>query len=223
MLMPRTNLYYGWEYLRGGYNDSTPVDSDRDHDVSSVGTYDVFRLAGDPSVVPRRKYFTLIYMTVSSMALHQAALCLARLATTCRGVLIFSSRYTPSHGVAHTSRMPRTSWPHSTLSLDSSNRQSSCPIVHHFVLTPDTRAPHLLCRLADVKPLVWAYKFSREIARRMPHFRGEPTVLHPAFAPGGPASVVAHAEGPIAFDTPQIVYSEEDERALDAYVRNRGG
>jgi len=56
----------------------------------------------------------------------------------------------------------------------------------------------------------------------MPHFRGEPTVLHPAFAPGGPASVVAHAEGPIAFDTPRIVYSEEDERALEAYMRNRG-
>ena len=73
-----------------------------------------------------------------------------------------------------------------------------------------------------MKPLTWAYKFSREIARRMPHFRGEPTVLHPAFAPGGPASVVAHAEGPIAFDTPRIVYSEEDERVLDAYVRNRG-
>lgn len=154
--------------------------------------------------------------------LHQAALCLARLATTCRGVLIFSSRYTPSRGVAHTSRMPRTSWPHSTLFPDSSNRQSSSPIVDHFALTPDTCIPHLLCRLADVKPLVWAYKFSREIARRMPHFRGEPTVLHPAFAPGGPASVVAHAEGPIEFETPQIVYSEEDERALDAYVRNRG-
>ena len=33
MLMSLTNLYYGWEYLRGGYNDATPVDSDRDHDM----------------------------------------------------------------------------------------------------------------------------------------------------------------------------------------------
>ena len=78
-------------------------------------------------------------------------------------------------------------------------------------------------RLADVKVLAWGYKFSREIARRMPHFRGEPAPLHPAFAPGSPASVVAHAEGPVAFDTPRIVYSEEDERALDAYVRKMGG
>jgi alcohol oxidase len=77
-------------------------------------------------------------------------------------------------------------------------------------------------RLADVKVLAWGYKHSREIARRMPHFRGEPAPFHPAFAPGSPASVVEHAEGPIAIDTPRIVYSEEDERALDAYVRKMG-
>ena len=77
-------------------------------------------------------------------------------------------------------------------------------------------------RLADVKVLAWGYKFSREIARRMPYFRGEPAPLHPAFAPGSPASVVEHAEGPIAFDTARIVYSEEDELALDAFVRKTG-
>ena len=73
--------------------------------------------------------------------------------------------------------------------------------------------------MADVKVLTWSYKFSREIARRMSYFRGEPPVLHPAFAPGSPAAVVQHAEGPIAFDTPRIEYSEEDERTLEAYVR----
>ena len=56
----------------------------------------------------------------------------------------------------------------------------------------------------------------------MPHFRGEPPVLHPAFAPGGPASVLAHVEGPVAFDAPSIVYSEEDERTLDEFVRAQG-
>ena len=91
MLMPPTNLYYGWEYLRGGYNDSTPVDSDRDHHMCRWWVPTAFRLAGDPSVVPRRKYFTLIYMTVSPMALHQATLCIARLVTICCAVLIFSS------------------------------------------------------------------------------------------------------------------------------------
>ena len=73
-----------------------------------------------------------------------------------------------------------------------------------------------------MQPLIWGYKFAREVARRMPHFRGEPAALHPAFAPGGPASIVAHAEGPVAFDTPRIVYSEDDERALEAYARANG-
>ena len=56
----------------------------------------------------------------------------------------------------------------------------------------------------------------------MPHFRGEPSVLHPSFAPGGPASVVEHAEGPVPFDAPRIVYSEEDERALETFARANG-
>ena len=73
-----------------------------------------------------------------------------------------------------------------------------------------------------MQPLIWGYKFTREIARRMPHFRGEPGVLHPGFAAGGPASVIEHAEGPIPFDTPRIVYSEEDERVLEAFVRENG-
>jgi alcohol oxidase len=76
--------------------------------------------------------------------------------------------------------------------------------------------------MADVKPLMWAYKFSREIVLRMPHFRGEPPTLHPAFAPGGTAAIVEHAEGPVRFDAPRIVYSDEDEAALEVFVRATG-
>ena len=56
----------------------------------------------------------------------------------------------------------------------------------------------------------------------MPHFRGEPSVLHPAFPLGGPASVIENANGPIPFDTPRIVYSEEDERVLEEFTRAQG-
>ena len=66
-----------------------------------------------------------------------------------------------------------------------------------------------------MQPLIWGFRFTREIARRMPHFRGEPPVFYPAFAPGGLASVLAHAYGPVPFDVPHIVYLEEDERALE--------
>jgi alcohol oxidase len=76
--------------------------------------------------------------------------------------------------------------------------------------------------MADVKTLTWGYKFSREIARRMLFFRGEPPARHPAFAPGSAAAVIPYAEGPIAFNTPRIGYSEEDERALEAHARARG-
>ena len=65
--------------------------------MSLAGTYDVYRLAGDPTVVPRRKYFTLIYMTVSTMALH---LCLARLAATCLAHLLIQV-YPIARGHAH--------------------------------------------------------------------------------------------------------------------------
>ena len=73
-----------------------------------------------------------------------------------------------------------------------------------------------------MRPLTWGYKALREIARRMPHFSGEPSILHPSFAPGGPASVVEHTEGPVSFDAPRIVYSEEDERAIEAFARAKG-
>ncbi|KAH9046734.1 alcohol oxidase-like protein [Lactarius hengduanensis] len=87
------------------------------------------------------------------------------------------------------------------------------------VSAPADFVPGYLESKADVQPLTWGYKFMREIARRMPHFRGEPPVLHPSFTPSGPAAVVAHAEGPVSFDAPRIVYSEEDERALEVFVR----
>jgi alcohol oxidase len=76
--------------------------------------------------------------------------------------------------------------------------------------------------MADIAPLMWAYKFAREIARRMPHFRGEPPAFHPPFVSGGAAAIVEHAEGPIPFDAPRIVYSEEDEAALETFVRATG-
>jgi alcohol oxidase len=87
------------------------------------------------------------------------------------------------------------------------------------VSAPVDFVPGYLESMADVKTLTWAYKFTREIARRMPYFRGEPAAVHPAFAPGSAAATVPHAEGPVAFDTPRIEYSEEDERALEAYAR----
>jgi len=68
-------------------------------------------------------------------------------------------------------------------------------------------------------PLMWG---SREIARHMPHFRGEPRALHPGFGAGRSASLIEHAGEPVAFDAPWIVHEDEDERMLKAYVRKIG-
>ncbi|KAI0066429.1 alcohol oxidase-like protein [Artomyces pyxidatus] len=51
--------------------------------------------------------------------------------------------------------------------------------------------------MADVTPLIWAYKHTREIARRIPLFR----------------------DGPIALDAPRIVYSVEDDAEIERYTR----
>jgi alcohol oxidase len=73
--------------------------------------------------------------------------------------------------------------------------------------------------MADVRPLVWGYKFTREIARRMATFRGEVSGLHPAFPAGSAASLLAKADGPVPFDAPALVYSAEDDAAVETYQR----
>lgn len=82
--------------------------------------------------------------------------------------VVYNHRNTPSLAVTYTSRTARTSPHPSILSQATSNRQSE--------FLPSDRAYnilHILCRMADVKVLTWGYKFTREIARRMPHFRGD--------------------------------------------------
>ena len=133
------------------------------------------------------------------------------------------SRNTPLHADTRTLRTGRMCRLRSILCLASSNRLSSTHSIQvDSSLPSDTAHPMFSHRLADVKPLMWGYKISREIARRMPHFRGELALLHPSFTPGGSASVIAQVEGPVSLDAPWIMYSEEDERALEAYVRKTG-
>ncbi|TFY62495.1 hypothetical protein EVG20_g6684 [Dentipellis fragilis] len=72
--------------------------------------------------------------------------------------------------------------------------------------------------VADIKPLVWAYKLVREICRRMALFRGEYAPQHPVFPPGSRAAVVEDGM-PTPIDAPKIVYTEEDDLAIELYLR----
>ncbi|KAK0449786.1 GMC oxidoreductase-domain-containing protein [Desarmillaria tabescens] len=71
---------------------------------------------------------------------------------------------------------------------------------------------------ADVLSLRWAYKRGRELARRMGAYRGEHKPDHPSFLESSSA-VVGDASGPVDIDAPDIVYSVDDDKAIDAYHR----
>ncbi|KAJ7770659.1 GMC oxidoreductase-domain-containing protein [Mycena metata] len=70
---------------------------------------------------------------------------------------------------------------------------------------------------ADVAALRWAYKKGREINRRLPSFRGVFFAGHPQFPEGSAALVEETA--PVSLDAPKIVYSAEDDKAIDLYIR----
>ena len=55
----------------------------------------------------------------------------------------------------------------------------------------------------------------------MPHFRGEAAPLHPKF-PAGSAAAVVEEGVPSPIDAPPIVYTNEDDKAIEQYVRGIG-
>ena len=64
----------------------------------------------------------------------------------------------------------------------------------------------------------WGYKKGREILRRMKSYRGEYSPVHPRF-PSGSAAEAKYSEGPVEIGSPDIVYSKEDDEAIDQFHR----
>ena len=75
-----------------------------------------------------------------------------------------------------------------------------------------------LIREADVAVYRWMYKHLREIARRMPFYRGEILDWHPAFPAGSDAACKPENE-PVGIDAAKLVYTTEDDAAIDDYHR----
>ncbi|KAL8407724.1 hypothetical protein RB594_006530 [Gaeumannomyces avenae] len=73
----------------------------------------------------------------------------------------------------------------------------------------------------DVKKMIWAYKKQREIARRMPCFRGEIPSGHPPFPPGSKAACVGLAAAPVAAEVRDVEYGAEDDRAIERFIREQ--
>jgi alcohol oxidase len=70
---------------------------------------------------------------------------------------------------------------------------------------------------SDLKKQLWAYKISREIARRLPYYRGEEQLGHPAFPKGSNAAIVTLKEPLSVFK--DIEYSKDDDAAIEDWIR----
>ncbi|THU99424.1 alcohol oxidase [Dendrothele bispora CBS 962.96] len=76
-----------------------------------------------------------------------------------------------------------------------------------------------LSEYADVAALRWGYKKGLELVRRLSMFRGALTPAHPQFAQGSKAAEAVSATGPVAVDAPKVQYTEEDDKVIDANMR----
>ncbi|KAJ7640682.1 hypothetical protein DFH06DRAFT_1097750 [Mycena polygramma] len=104
---------------------------------------------------------------------------------------IFSQSYPVSRGHLH---------------ISSSDPYAAPDFVAGFLSSP-----------LDVLALRWAYKRGRELMRRLPSFRGISVPGHPKFSQNSAAAVVE--TDTVSLEAPNIVYSAEDDRAIDTYVR----
>ncbi|KAG2037032.1 GMC oxidoreductase-domain-containing protein [Suillus americanus] len=94
----------------------------------------------------------------------------------------------------------------------------------HIKLTEDSKegmdfTTGFLDDPSDIVPLDFGYKKTREIFRRMASYRGEVTAGHPNF-PGGSAAACREASGPVDLNAPDIVYTAEDDEAINRFHRD---
>ncbi|KAG9243158.1 putative alcohol oxidase [Calycina marina] len=76
-----------------------------------------------------------------------------------------------------------------------------------------------LSHAADLAKQVWAYKMSREIARRLPYNKGELELGHPVFAAGSAAALTSGEDAGRGREVQDLVYSVEDDRAIEEWIR----
>ena len=69
--------------------------------------------------------------------------------------------------------------------------------------------------------LKFAYKLTREFARRMPCYEGEYTPNHPVFAADSDALCRQDIK-PVPIDAPRLKYTAADDKAVEDYIRKFG-
>lgn len=76
-------------------------------------------------------------------------------------------------------------------------------------------------RSVDLAVLRWGYKKARELGRRLAFYRGDIEATHPRFPEGSKAAINA-STAPVDISSPDIIYSAEDNEAIDTYHRETG-
>jgi alcohol oxidase len=69
---------------------------------------------------------------------------------------------------------------------------------------------------SDIKKQLWAYKMSREIARRLPFYSGELELAHPKFPE---TSQAALRNGGLDGDIKDILYTQDDDAIIEDFIR----
>lgn len=87
------------------------------------------------------------------------------------------------------------------------------------VLTGYTFDAGFLNHPSDIKKQLWAYKMSREIARRLPYYAGELELAHPKFPETSQAAL--RKEGYASDEKiSDILYSQDDDAIIEDWIRN---
>lgn len=66
------------------------------------------------------------------------------------------------------------------------------------------------------------WKVGREYGRRMSSYRGESASDFPKFPAGSGAAVPSTHNTPTSVDAPDIVYTKEDDKAIDDFLKANG-
>ncbi|KAF5360054.1 hypothetical protein D9758_007605 [Tetrapyrgos nigripes] len=76
---------------------------------------------------------------------------------------------------------------------------------------------------ADLAPLIWGYKRIRELARRVPAYRGFLSQDQPHFSETSKHKTLdgINSDSAVPVDTPDFVYSFEDNEAIKSFVQSR--
>ncbi|KAI0070144.1 alcohol oxidase [Panus rudis PR-1116 ss-1] len=86
-------------------------------------------------------------------------------------------------------------------------------------LAPPDFDPGYLTAPDDAELLAWAWKYTREFARRMKCYRGAYSVIQPKI-PASSEAACKEDDLPVDIDAPKLKYTEEDEEAIRKFVRD---